>query len=61
MAGFGRYSFDWAVFRQSSKSRDKRELVILVTLRIIDDTVADNYGYGYTPNFPAARQVMSGS
>ena len=48
-------------FRQSSKSRDKRELVILVTPRIIDDTVADNYGYGYTPNFPAARQVMSGS
>ena len=48
-------------FRQSSRSRDKRELVILVTPRIIDDTVADNYGYGYIPHLPAARQVISGS
>ena len=46
-------------FRQSSSSRYKSELVILVTPRIIDD----NHGasYGYRPQFPAARQIMSGS
>ena len=48
-------------FRQSSHSRDKRELVILVTPRIIDDTLGDGYGYGYRPQLPAARQIMSGS
>ena len=48
-------------FRQSSSSRDKRELVILVTPRIIDDTHGDGYGYGYRPQVPAARQIMSGS
>ena len=47
-------------FRQSSNSRDKRELVILVTPRIIDDTLGGNFGYGYRPQLPAARQVMSG-
>ena len=48
-------------FRQSSNARDKRELVILVTPRIIDDTLGDGYGYGYRPQLPAARQIMSGS
>ena len=48
-------------FRQSSNSKEKRELVILVTPRIIDDALGDNYGYGYSPSIPAARQVMGGS
>ena len=48
-------------FRSSGGSRAKRELVILVTPRIIDDTQGGNYGYGYRPSLPAARQIMSGS
>ena len=48
-------------FRQSSSRREKRELVILVTPRIIDDTLGGNYGYSYSPSLPAARQIMSGS
>ena len=48
-------------FRSSGGDRAKNELVILVTPRIIDDTQGGNYGYGYLPNLPAARQVMSGS
>ena len=48
-------------FRASEGTRFKRELVILVTPRIIDDTQGGNYGYGYRPSLPAARQIMSGS
>ena len=48
-------------FRASNGSRFKRELVILVTPRIIDDTQGGGYGYGYRPSLPAARQIMSGS
>ena len=48
-------------FRSSGGSRSKNELVILVTPRIIDDTQGGNYGYGYRPSLPAARQIMSGS
>ena len=47
-------------FRQSGGQRSKNELVILVTPRIIDDTQGGNYGYGYRPDLPAARQMMSG-
>ena len=48
-------------FRSSGGSRAKRELVILVTPRIIDDTQGGSYGYGYRPSLPAARQIMNGS
>ena len=48
-------------FRSSGGSRSKNELVILVTPRIIDDTQGGNFGYGYRPSLPAARQIMSGS
>ena len=47
-------------FRSSRGARSKRELVILVTPRIIDDTQGGTYGYGYRPTLPAARQIMSG-
>jgi type IV pilus assembly protein PilQ len=48
-------------FRASEGGRFKRELVILVTPRIIDDTQGGTYGYGYRPSLPAARQILSGS
>ena len=45
-------------FRGSSGQRQKRELVILVTPRIIDDEQGGSYGYGnYQPSLPAARQL----
>ena len=46
-------------FRQSSNRRDKRELVILVTPRIIDDNLGGGYGYRLKP--PAARRIMRDS
>ena len=48
-------------FRSSTGSRQKSELVILVTPRIIDDTQGGAYGYGYAPGTPSARRMMSGS
>ena len=44
-------------FRQSGGKKEKRELVILVSPRIIDDQEGGGYGYGYQPSLPAARQL----
>jgi len=44
-------------FRQSGGKKEKRELVILVSPRIIDDQEGGQYGYGYQPSLPAARQL----
>jgi type IV pilus assembly protein PilQ len=48
-------------FRGSDGQRQKRELVILVTPRIIDDRDGGSYGYGYQPSLPAARQLLQGN
>jgi type IV pilus assembly protein PilQ len=48
-------------FRGSDSQRQKRELVILVTPRIIDDRDGGSYGYGYQPSLPAARQLLQGN
>jgi type IV pilus assembly protein PilQ len=45
-------------FRDTSGGRSKRELVILVTPRIVDDEQGGNYGYGYRPSTREARQLM---
>jgi type IV pilus assembly protein PilQ len=48
-------------FRDSTGSRRKRELVILVTPRIIDDTQGGSWGYGYQPSTRDARRFMGTS
>ena len=45
-------------FRKSSVNREKQELVIVVTPRIVDDEQGGNYGYGYEPSSKEARQVI---
>ncbi|MGB7565459.1 MAG: hypothetical protein WBM08_12010 [Prochlorococcaceae cyanobacterium] len=45
-------------FRGSSGSRKKRELVILVSPRIINDTEGGVYGYGYNPSTRETRQLL---
>jgi type IV pilus assembly protein PilQ len=45
-------------FRASGNSRSKRELVIMVTPRIIQDTEGGTYGYGYQPGTSFTREVM---
>ena len=48
-------------FRKSDGRRNKRELVILVTPRILDDEVGGSYGYGYRPSTKEARRLMGSS
>ncbi|CAK6694738.1 secretin N-terminal domain-containing protein [Synechococcus sp. CBW1107] len=45
-------------FRKTNGSRNKNELVILVTPRIIDDEQGGTYGYGYTPSTRDARRLI---
>jgi len=45
-------------FRGSRNNRQKRELVIMVTPKIINDEVGGVYGYGYNPSSPQVRQMM---
>jgi type IV pilus assembly protein PilQ len=47
-------------FRASQGGRDKRELVVMVTPRIINDEQGGSYGYGYRPETPQAREFMGG-
>jgi len=48
-------------FRDSTGSRRKRELVILVTPRIIDDTQGGSWGYGYQPSSRESRRFLGTS
>ncbi|MFM7269580.1 MAG: type II secretion system protein GspD [Cyanobium sp.] len=45
-------------FRSSGGNRAKRELVILVTPRIIDDTQGGGWGYGYQPTSRDTRRFL---
>jgi type IV pilus assembly protein PilQ len=45
-------------FRASTNTREKRELVILVTPRIINDSEGGVYGYGYQPSTPQSRDFL---
>jgi len=45
-------------FRNSSNQRNKRELVIMVTPRILEDGQGGTYGYGYSPSTREARRML---
>lgn len=49
------------MFRSTDSQREKQELVILVSLAIIDDEQGGSYGYGYRPSSQEARQLMRSS
>ena len=46
------------LFRSSTSTRVKNELVIIVTPSILDDDNGGSYGYGYRPGTPAGRQLV---
>lgn len=48
-------------FRSSGGNRERRELVVMVTPRIINDNEGGMYGYGYEPTSQDARQFMTPS
>ena len=45
-------------FRKSNTKREKSELIIVVTPRIIDDDQGGAYGYGYQPATQDARKLI---
>jgi len=45
-------------FRKSGKTRQKRELVIMVTPRIVNDVEGGTFGYGWQPGTPQSRELM---
>ena len=54
----GDLPFLGSLFRQTTSSREKNELVILVTPSIVDDNQGGSYGYGYRPSTREARQLL---
>ncbi len=48
-------------FRNSGRTRTKRELVIMVTPKVINDESGGVYGYGYQPSSTPARQWLGQS
>ena len=46
------------LFRGSSSTRQKNELVIVVTPTVLDDDNGGAYGYGYRPGTPAGREFL---
>ncbi|MFO0137499.1 MAG: type II secretion system protein GspD, partial [Cyanobacteriota bacterium] len=46
-------------FRSSNNNRAKRELVILVTPRIINDSEGGTFGYGYQPGTNDTRRFLA--
>jgi type IV pilus assembly protein PilQ len=48
-------------FRNSGNNRAKRELVIMVTPRIIDDTQGGTWGYGFQPSSRDTRRFLGTS
>jgi type IV pilus assembly protein PilQ len=45
-------------FRASSGRKEKRELVIMVTPRIVNDDQGGGFGYGYQPGTVAGRDFL---
>jgi type IV pilus assembly protein PilQ len=46
-----------ALFRSTSRENLRREVIVLLTPRILDDSQNSGFGYGYTPS-PAARELL---
>jgi type IV pilus assembly protein PilQ len=46
-----------ALFRKTNKQNERREVIILLTPQIIDDSQGSGYGYNYTPS-PTAREML---
>lgn len=57
----GDIPFIGSLFRFSGNTREKRELVIMVTPKIIDDQMGGAYGYGFRPDTEEARRMIYGA
>ncbi|MBD6617141.1 AMIN domain-containing protein [Komarekiella sp. 'clone 1'] len=46
-----------SLFRQTNRSNQRQEVIVLLTPQIMDDTENSSYGYNYTPS-PQVRQIL---
>jgi type IV pilus assembly protein PilQ len=46
-----------SLFRRSNRTNERREVIVLMTPQIMDDSERSAYGYNYTPS-PQVRQVL---
>ena len=54
----GDLPFIGQLFRSSSSTRQKNELVVIVTPSILNDDNGGSFGYGYRPSTPAGREIL---
>ena len=48
-----------SLFRASQSTRNKEELVVVVTPQVLDDRQGGVYGYGYAPGTSGVRQMLN--
>jgi type IV pilus assembly protein PilQ len=46
-----------SLFRRTNRTNERREVIVLLTPKILDESDRANFGYSYQPS-PAARQVL---
>jgi type IV pilus assembly protein PilQ len=46
-----------ALFRSTSRNKERKEVIVMVTPRIIDDSDKSTFGYGYTPGADVQKMV----
>jgi type IV pilus assembly protein PilQ len=46
-----------ALFRKTNRTNERREVIVLMTPQIMDDSERSAYGYNYTPS-PQVRQIL---
>jgi len=46
------------LFRKTANTREKRELVVVVTPKVINDAQGGGYGYGYEPTTQEAKKLI---
>ncbi|AFZ57537.1 AMIN domain-containing protein [Anabaena cylindrica FACHB-243] len=53
----GDIPFIGSLFRQTNRTNERREVIVLLTPQVMDDSERSAYGYNYTPS-PQVRQVL---
>jgi type IV pilus assembly protein PilQ len=46
-----------SLFRKSNRTNERREVIVLLTPQIMDDSERSGYGYNYNPS-PQVRQIL---
>jgi type IV pilus assembly protein PilQ len=46
-----------SLFRRTNRTNERREVIVLLTPNVMDDTQNSSYGYNYSPS-PEVRQIL---